>query len=74
MDAERREEAETQVEHRRFIGKHPFPEFEEEEREQMEDILDYPPKGSPNYKPRADSSDTDRAVDAPAWLYSAILD
>jgi MscS family membrane protein len=53
LDAERREEAETEVGHRRFTGKLPFPEFDEEEREQLEDILDYPPKGSPGYEPRS---------------------
>jgi len=52
LDAERRKEAETEVGHRRFTGKLPFPEFDEEEREQLEDILDYPPKGSPGYEPR----------------------
>ena len=50
LDDKRREEAETEVGHRRFIGKLPFPEFDEEERESLEDILDYPPKGSPDYK------------------------
>ena len=52
LDTEHRKEAETEVGHRRFTGKLPFPEFDEEEREQLEDILDYPPKGSPDYKPR----------------------
>jgi len=56
-DTERTDKAETEVKHRRFTGKLPFPEFEDEEREQLEDILDYPPKGSPNYKPRSDNSD-----------------
>jgi len=50
LDDKRREEAETEVGHRRFTGKLPFPEFEEEERELLEDILDYPPKGSPGYR------------------------
>lgn len=49
LDDKRREEAETEVGHRRFTGKLPFPEFDEEEWEQLEDILDYPPKGSPGY-------------------------
>jgi MscS family membrane protein len=51
LDKERREEAETEVGHRRQNRKLPFPEFDEEEREQLEDILDYPPKGSPGYEP-----------------------
>ena len=53
LDDELRKEVETEVGHRRFTGKLPFPEFDEEEREQLEDILDYPPKGSPGYKPRS---------------------
>jgi len=53
LDTKRKEEAETEVGHRRHIGKLPFPEFDEEEREQLEDILDYPPKGSPGYEPRS---------------------
>lgn len=52
LDDKHKNEAETEVEHLRFTGKLPFPEFDEEEREQLEDILDYPPKGSPDYKPR----------------------
>ncbi len=55
LDAERRDEAEDQVEHWRARGKLPFPEFEEEERERLEDTLDYPPKGSPDYEPRVGS-------------------
>jgi len=53
LDIKRREEAESEVGHRRHTGKLPFPEFDEEEREQLEDILDYPPKGSPGYEPRS---------------------
>jgi MscS family membrane protein len=57
LDQKHREEAETEVGHLRFTSKLPFPEFEVEEREQLEDILDYPPKGSPNYEKREDLSD-----------------
>jgi MscS family membrane protein len=53
LDAELRDSAEGQVEHWRGRGKLPFPEFEDEERERLEDILDYPPKGSPDHKPRS---------------------
>lgn len=49
LDDEQRDKAETEVGHLRFTGKLPFPEFDEEDREQLEDILDYPPKGSPDY-------------------------
>ncbi len=47
LDTDRSDEAAKRVEEWRTKGKLPFPEFEEEERERMEDILDYPPKGSP---------------------------
>jgi MscS family membrane protein len=57
LDQTHREEAETEVGHLRFTSKLPFPEFEVEEREQLEDILDYPPKGSPDYEKRKDLSD-----------------
>ena len=56
LDAERTAEAETQVGHRRFTGQLPFPEFDEEERERLEDILDYPQNGSPDYQPRTGSN------------------
>jgi len=58
LDAKQREEAETKLGHLRFISKLPFPEFDEEERQQLEDILDYPPKGSPDYKPPGDEVDS----------------
>jgi MscS family membrane protein len=57
LDAERGEDAEARVEHWRARGKLPFPEFEEEQCERLEDILDYPQKGSPDYKPRVGLSD-----------------
>ena len=56
LDAERGEEAERDMQRRRATGKLPFPEFEDEERERLENILDYPPKGSPDYTPRGGSS------------------
>ena len=52
LDAERGEAAERDMQRRRATGKLPFPEFEEEERDRLENILDYPPKGSPDYTPR----------------------
>ena len=57
LDAERRGEAEAQVQGWRARGKLPFPEFEDEERERLEDILDYPPKGSPDHEPRVGLSE-----------------
>ena len=56
VDAERKDQAEGQVEQWRAKGKLPFPEFEEEERERLENTLDYPPEGSPDYVPRVDFS------------------
>ena len=57
LNQKNKEGAETEVGHLRFTGKLPFPEFDEEEREQLEDKLDYPPKGSPDYEEREDSLD-----------------
>ncbi len=57
LDAERRGQAETQVGHWRAREKLPFPEFEDEERERLEDILDYPPQGSPDHRPRGGESE-----------------
>ena len=51
-DTEKTEAAARRVEEWRARGKLPFPEFEEEERERLEDILDYPPKGSPQHQSR----------------------
>ena len=47
LDVERGRKAETAVEKWRASGKLPFPEFGVGERERLEDVLDYPPKGSP---------------------------
>jgi len=54
LNKERKAEAETEVGHLRFTDKLPFPEFDAEERERLKDILDYPPKGSPDYKGNSD--------------------
>jgi MscS family membrane protein len=55
LDSERSREAEMRVQSWRSEGRLPFPEFDESAREAQEDILDYPPKGSPNHKLAADS-------------------
>jgi MscS family membrane protein len=52
LDAERGREAESKAKKWRSKGQLPFPEFDESLRREMEDILDYPPEGSPEYKPR----------------------
>lgn len=58
LDTEQCGKAEDQVDQWRDRDKLPFPEFEEEERERLEDVLDYPPKGSPDYKSQVDTSST----------------
>jgi MscS family membrane protein len=55
LDSERRREAEMRVQEWRSKGQLPFPEFDESLREAQKDVLDYPPKGSPDYEPAADS-------------------
>ncbi|NNJ98243.1 MAG: hypothetical protein HKP12_13905 [Gammaproteobacteria bacterium] len=49
LDAERSQEAEERVQFWRSRNKLPFPEHELEDQDQLEDTLDYPPKGSPDY-------------------------
>ena len=58
MDDERKATAENNISQQRAVGKLPFPDFEEENRDMLEDILDYPPKGTPGYQPRSGASDT----------------
>ena len=55
LDDKCREEAETEIGHLRFSGNLPFPEFSEEDHQQLMDLLDYPPKGSPDYRSHRDS-------------------
>jgi len=57
LDDEHRQEAETEIAQLRGTGKLPFPEFDEEERGRLEDSLDYPPEGSPDYQPRTKPTD-----------------
>jgi MscS family membrane protein len=58
LDAERGREAETRVQEWRSRGNLPFPEFNEEVLSEREDVLDYPPEGSPDYKPRTGVSES----------------
>jgi MscS family membrane protein len=58
LDSERGREAEMQVQEWRSAGQLPFPEFDKSVREAQKDVLDYPPKGSPDYKSAADSPGT----------------
>jgi len=50
VDAGRQSTAEAEVDKWRASGKLPFPEFDAEERRRLENILDYPPKGSPDHR------------------------
>ena len=52
LDAERSRRAEATVEEWRSKGQLPFPEFDPQLRWEKEDILDYPPRGSPGHTPR----------------------
>ncbi len=56
IDTDSGEKAEAKVKQWRSGGKLPFPEFEQDKRERLADILDYPPKGSPDYEPRTPST------------------
>lgn len=49
LDEKRSENAESETARLRSIGRLPFPEFDEEQRGKLEDVLDYPPKGSPGH-------------------------
>lgn len=53
LDAEQAREAEKKVEEWRSAGQLPFPEFDKNLRWEKEDILDYPPVGSPGATWRA---------------------
>jgi MscS family membrane protein len=52
LDQERARAAEDAVEDWREHHRLPFPEFDPGLRWEMEDVLDYPPRGSPAHKPR----------------------
>ena len=57
LDAGKSREAETQVKDWRANGKLPFPEFDRAEQMEMEDTLEYPPKGSPGHSRKSTSSE-----------------
>jgi MscS family membrane protein len=66
LDRERKGEAEARVRQWRGTGKLPFPEFADNEREKLNDILDYPPKGSPHYQPPEGLPDKQQETRYPA--------
>lgn len=47
VDTEKGGQAEDHIQRLRATNKLPFPDFDEETADSLEDILDYPPKGSP---------------------------
>jgi hypothetical protein len=49
VDAKRGNAAEAEVERWRARGRLPFPEFDEDDHRRIDNVLDYPPKGSPGY-------------------------
>ena len=55
IDDELSRKAEKEVEGWRSSGQLPFPEFDEKILDDQRDTLDYPPEGSPDYKPRPDT-------------------
>ena len=57
LDGERGRLAEAQVDEWRSKGQLPFPEFGEDVQKAKQGVLDYPPVGSPDYKPSAASSE-----------------
>ncbi len=59
LDAQRGQEAETRVQAWRAKGRLPFPNFDAQESERLQDILDYPPEGSPDFTPPSDIAQTE---------------
>ena len=69
LDEDRARTAEEEVAAWRAKGALPFPEFEEQERERLQDTLDYPPKGSPHIE--RDEGDAALPGESPATGDSA---
>ena len=57
VDDDKKATAENSISQQRAVGKLPFPEFDEEDRDMLEDILDYPPKGTSGYQSPSGRSD-----------------
>jgi MscS family membrane protein len=74
LDAGKRGEAEDRVRQWRNSSRLPFPEFEAREREQLENVLDYPPKGSPDYEPTEVSPDEQPATGSAALTPDDLVD
>jgi len=74
VDAKRRSAAEAEVERWRARGRLPFPEFDEEERRRIDNVLDYPPKGSPGYVPPTIVTRVQERVPVPALTLDDLYD
>jgi MscS family membrane protein len=59
VDKKRGGEAESEIGNLRASGTLPFPEFDDEQREKLNDVLDYPPAGSSGHRPRSGTPDPD---------------
>ena len=57
FDERRVHDVMAEVEKWRAEGKLPFPDFEEEERDRISNVLSYPPEGSPSHRLRTRRSD-----------------
>jgi len=69
LDEDRARTVEEEVAAWRAKGALPFPEFEEQERELLQDTLDYPPRGSPSIE--RDEGDTAQSGESSATGDSA---
>lgn len=80
LDAARGQQAEAAVKAWRTKGQLPFPEFDPALQWEKEDVLDYPPQGSPGFTPRAgmpaaappetvETPPNETAAAEPAWRH-----
>ena len=74
VDARRQGTAEAEVDKWRASGTLPFPEFEAEERRRLGNVLDYPPKGSPDYVRSAGAVDEQGAASVMTFSSNDLLD
>ncbi|WP_455244182.1 mechanosensitive ion channel family protein, partial [Petrachloros mirabilis] len=74
LDVGRQGEAEAEVDKWRAGGNLPFPDFDVEERRRLENVLDYPPKGSPDYAPPKIPADELAAGNAVLFSTHDLLD
>lgn len=74
VDTRRQGIAEAEVDKWRASGKLPFPEFEAEERRRLDNVLDYPPKGSPDYATSKVVSDQQAPASEAAFSAQDLLD